>query len=97
MKDLSMVQAVLREFVRWAEERDVKALLNAGELADSLAIPSWADRFLKAVKPLLLEQDRFKILFLTKTSKECIQPLTSDPSLAEIVVVSFSINPNRVA
>ena len=26
MKDLGMVQAVLREFMRWAEERDVKAL-----------------------------------------------------------------------
>ena len=97
MKDLSMVQAALREFMRWAEERDVKALLNAGELADSLAIPSWADKFLKAVKPILVEQDRVKILFLTKAGKQCIWPLTSDPSLTKIVVASFSINPSRVA
>lgn len=97
MKDLSKVQAALREFVRWTKERDVKALLNAGELADSLAVPSWANRFLQVVKSILMGQDRVKILFLTKAGKESIWPLTGDPELVEIVVASFSINPGKVA
>ena len=97
MKDLNKVRAALREFMRWAEERDVKALLNAGELADSLAVPSWADKFLQTVKPILMGQEKVKILFLTKAGKECIWPLTGDPELAEIVVASFSINPSKVA
>ena len=69
MKDLGMVQAALRELVRWAGERNVRVLLNAGELADSLAMPSWADRFLRAVKPILVGQDRVRILFLTKAGR----------------------------
>ena len=96
LKDLGMVQAALREFVRWAGERGVRALLNAGELADSLAIPGWADRFLRAVKPILVGQEMVRILLLTKAGRESIWPLTGDPELAKVVVASFSINPSRV-
>jgi len=96
LKDLGMVQAALREFVRWAGERGVRALLNAGELADSLAIPGWADRFLRAVKPILVGQEMVRILLLTKAGRESIWPLTGDPELAKVVVASFSINPGRV-
>lgn len=97
MKDLSKLQMALREFLTWSRERGVRAILNAGELADGLAMPIWTDKFLKAVKPILAGQDDVKVLLLTKAGSENIWPLTADAELREFVVVSFSINPPKVA
>lgn len=96
LKDLSRLQMALKVFLDWCRGAGVRALLNAGELADSLAIPGWADKFLRAVKPILRGQEYVKILLVTKAGAENAWPLEADPELKGFVVASFSINPQKV-
>ena len=73
---------------------NVREVLNAGEVADSLADENSSEPFTRLVIPLFEKQDRYKLMLLTKSSKV--------DNLLEIsphnqVIVSFSLNSDPVA
>jgi spore photoproduct lyase len=82
------VQAFLDK-VDWCEE-----LLNTGELADSLMCEGNSNPFSKFIISLFKEQERHKVLFLSK-SKNIDNLLELEPSSQ--VIISFSLNADIVA
>jgi spore photoproduct lyase len=96
LKNLEEIAKNLEEFLSWATSLGLKLLLNVGELCDSLAIPEWTAKFLKICVPILKRFPGNKLLFLTKSGINNIQLLTDDPSLNEIIIMSYSLNPQPI-
>jgi spore photoproduct lyase len=91
-KPYSKIQAHLKRLFRAPSTEP--EVLNAGEVADALAGEHLNPPFSKFVIPLFEQQDKFKLLFLTKS--------TAVNNLLEInphnnVIVSFSLNAEPVA
>ncbi|MHA1580977.1 MAG: spore photoproduct lyase family protein [Candidatus Baldrarchaeia archaeon] len=100
VKDPNELVKELNQFLEWADLEGLKILMNAGELADSLAIPEWTEFIIKTVLPVLESHKNHKILFLTKGGTVHIKPLLADEvshELSNFIIVSFSLNPKRVA
>ena len=93
-KDFTQAARELDEFLTWADHHGLRLLLNTGELADSLAVPAWTERLIKLITPVLERHHR--LLLLSKAGLRHIKPLL-DHSLQDRVVVSFSLNPPKVA
>jgi len=79
---------------RFLDEEQTPAILNTGELADSLMGEGLSLPFTKLIIPIFEEQDRHKILFVTKS--------VNITNLLEMqkhnqVIMSFSLNSEEVA
>ncbi|RLF35104.1 MAG: hypothetical protein DRN03_05745 [Thermoplasmata archaeon] len=97
MKDEKLIERYLEEFLRWADDNGLITLLNTGEIADSLGVPVYVERFLKIALPILHKHPRHKILFLTKGGVRHIEVLKQIPKeMRKMFIVSFSINPQVV-
>ncbi len=70
-------------------DSDSCELLNAGELADSLMTESGRDPFSKFIVPLFEQQERHKVLLLTKST--CTKNLERLESHNQ-TIISFSLN-----
>ena len=93
-KDYDKMVKVLEEFLSWANTKGIRLLLNTGELADSLAIPSWTKEFIDKVLPILEKYKYHKVLFLSKGGTYHIKTLLEIPEdKRKYFIVSFSINP----
>jgi len=92
LKCLDELKNVLVQFLRWAENERLKVLLNTGELTDSFAIPSWANRLLSVFDEIAGESPNLKVLFVTKGGLKHIRPLIEHKAAMEYSIVSFSIN-----
>jgi len=98
LKNLTALSRELQRFLEWAEAQGLKILLNAGELADSLAVPNWIKRILDLTVPILEKFNHHKLLLLTKGGTRHIKPLIQQAErLRHYVIVSFSLNPQKVA
>lgn len=92
VKDYKKIQLHVNTFLdRW---RHTKEILNTGELADSLMWENVGDPFSKFIISLFEKQNKHKVLFLTK-STNIKNLLTVNPNSQ--VIVSFSLNANKVA
>lgn len=90
-KSIEKVEAHTRSFL---EEVTTPEILNTGELADSLMGEGLQKPFSKFIIPLFEQQDKHKVLFVTKSD--------NTKHLLEIrphnnVIVSFSLNADEVA
>jgi len=91
-KPYSKIQAhLLRLFRTLSTESEI---LNAGEVADALAGEQLDPPFSRFVIPLFEKQNRFKLLFLTKST--AVNNLLDINPHSE-VIVSFSLNAEPVA
>ena len=100
IKDPKELTNQLDRFLEWCDTEGLRLLLNAGELADSLAVPEWTELLIKTVLPVLETHKNHKILFLTKGGTRHIEPLLKDEHIRELrrfFIISFSLNPERVA
>ncbi len=82
-----------QEVREWLMAEDGNAVLNTGELSDSLA---WDDRthLSRNLVPLFAEQKRHKLLFLTKSTNIAnLRGIEPTPQ----VIVSFSLNAPEVS
>lgn len=78
---------------RWLD-REEPSVLNAGEVADSLAIPEYARVLADTVIPFFADQTRHTLLLVTKSSSvDKLLAIKSTPQ----VIVSFSLNALPVA
>jgi len=97
MKDKSLILKYLKEFLRWADNNGLKVLLNAGEVADSLGVPTYVESFLKIALPILKKHPGHKVLFLTKGGTQHIKVLNKIPdNMKDRFIVSFSVNPQII-
>jgi spore photoproduct lyase len=85
------IEDMLRELSKWFKKNNGLKILNAGELSDSLAI---TDRIIKILIQIFGEQNRNKLLLLTKSDK--INGILDLPHNKQ-TIISFSINPPEVA
>ncbi len=69
-------------------------ILNTGEIADSLMGEKSGNSFSKFITPMFEAQDKHRVLFLTKSDR--VQNLL-EVQPHEQVIVSFSLNADRVA
>ncbi len=98
IKDKHRIIKFLAEFLSWADSVGLRTLLNAGEIADSLAVPEFVRRFLEMALPILDKHPDHKILFLTKGGTKHIKVLEEiPPNMRDRFIISFSINPQAVA
>lgn len=91
IKDYEKIEAHTRRFLN---EATTPEILNTGELADSLMWEGSSKPFSKYIIPMFEEQDRHKVLFVTKSD--------NIKNLLEInphnqVIVSFTLNADEVA
>jgi spore photoproduct lyase len=91
LKPLSKMRAALDDFFKANIQAEV---LNSGEIADSLMFENGGEPFSKTAIPLFEEQDKHKILLVTKSTN--IKNLLSMDSHRQ-VIVSFSLNADPVA
>jgi len=97
MKKEKDIVTYLKEFLTWADNNGLITLLNTGEVADSLGVPDYVERFLKLALPILQEHPKHKILFLTKGGTHHIRVLEKIPKeFRDRFIVSFSLNPEPV-
>ena len=90
-KDLNKVELHTRKFL---EEVSSPEILNTGEIADSLMGEGLSQPFSKFIIPIFEEQNRHKVLFVTKSD--------NIKNLLEInphnqAIISFSLNAGEVA
>jgi spore photoproduct lyase len=90
-KDRHKVETHTRRFL---EEVTTPEILNTGEIADSLMGEGLSEPFSKFIIPIFEEQNKHKVLFVTKSDNV--------KHLLEIkphnqVIISFSLNANEVA
>jgi spore photoproduct lyase len=90
IKDRSLVESAIMSFL---ECNSPPEILNTGEVGDSL-MEEGSNPFTKFAIPLFEEQNRHKILFLTKSDR--VNHLLEIPEHKQ-TVISFSINSNSVA
>ena len=89
----------LGRFLDWADSEGLRLLLNAGELADSLAIPEWTELLIETVLPILKAHENHKVLFLTKGGTRHVEVLLRNEwmhDLSRFFIISFSVNPERI-
>ena len=91
IKDLAKVELHTRRFL---EEVTTPEILNTGEIADSLMAEGLDQPFSKFIIPIFEEQNRHKVLFVTKSDN--IKHLLEITPHNQ-VLVSFSLNANDVA
>lgn len=91
MKDLARVKGDILQFFSSVSK---PALLNSGELSDSLVFENNGGALSKHIIPMFLAQDRHKLLIVTK-SADVGKVLRTNSQ--ERVVVSFSVNAGKVA
>jgi spore photoproduct lyase len=96
LKDLEKMVKTLKEFFSWSSSIGINLLLCVGELADCLAIPKWTEIFLEKTIPIMEKYPGNKLLFLSKAGKDNIYPLLDDDQLKKFLIVSFSVNPQKV-
>jgi spore photoproduct lyase len=90
-KDYKKIELHTRRFL---EEVTTPEILNAGEIADSLMGEGLSEPFSKFIIPIFEEQNRHKILFLTK-SDNIKHLLEINPN--NQAIISFSLNADEVA
>jgi len=90
-KDYSKIELHTRRFL---EEVTTPEILNTGEIADSLMGEGLSQPFSKFIIPIFEEQNRHKILFLTK-SDNIKHLLEINPH--NQAIISFSLNADEVA
>jgi len=89
----------LGRFLDWADSEGLRLLLNAGELADSLAIPEWTSFLIETVLPVLKAHRNHRVLLLTKGGVKHAEPLLKDELIHDVrrfFIVGFSVNPERI-
>lgn len=91
VKDSEKVKSHVQSFL---QEVKTPEILNTGEIADSLMMENGANAFSNFIIPLFEEQDKHKVLFVTKSN--------NIKNLLEIdrhrqVIISFSLNALPVA
>lgn len=91
VKDYEKIELHTRRFL---EEVATPEILNTGEIADSLMGEGLSDPFSKFIIPMFEEQDRHKVLFVTK-SDNIKQLLEINPH--NQVIISFSLNADEIA
>jgi len=90
-KDYKKIELHIRRFL---EEVMAPEILNTGEIADSLMGEGLDEPFSKFIIPMFEEQDRHKVLFVTK-SDNIKHLLEINPH--NQVIISFSLNSDEVA
>jgi len=95
-KDLDKMVRTLKEFFSWLESNGIILILCVGELADCLAIPKWTEIFLEKTMPIIDKYPGNKLLFLSKAGKDNIYPLLDNNELKRFLIVSFSLNPQKI-
>ena len=88
LKDMAKVESSITSLLE-DKTSNVKEVLNAGELSDSFMTEGTDDPFSKRIMKLLEGQDRYKVLFVSKSNK--VDDLLSVPN-PENCIVSFSVN-----
>ncbi|MEB3825602.1 MAG: radical SAM protein [Desulfurococcales archaeon] len=97
MKNEKLITRYLEEFLRWADSNGLITLLNTGEVADSLGVPAYVEKFLEIALPILRKHPRHKVLFLTKGGTHHVKVLEEIPGdMRDRFIVSFSISPHVV-
>jgi spore photoproduct lyase len=91
VKDLKKVESHTRRFL---EEITIPEILNTGEIADSLMAEGSSEPFSKFIIPVFEEQNRHKVLFVTK-SDNIKHLLEINPH--NQAIISFSLNADEVA
>jgi len=91
IKDYSKIELHTKRFL---SELTTPEILNTGEIADSLMGEGLSEPFSKFIIPMFEEQDRHKVLFLTK-SDNIKHLLEINPH--NQVIMSFSLNADKVA
>ena len=91
VKDYKKIELHTRRFLG---ELTAPEILNTGEIADSLMGEGLSDPFSKFIIPMFEEQNKHKVLFLTK-SDNIKHLLEINPH--NQVIVSFSLNADEVA
>ncbi len=91
IKDLKKIELHTRRFL---EEVEVPEILNTGEIADSLMSEGSSEPFSKFIVPMFEEQNRHKVLFVTKSDN--IKHLLEINSHNQ-AIISFSLNADEVA
>jgi len=91
IKDYTKIEMHTRRFL---EEVKTPEILNTGEIADSLMGEGLEAPFSKFIIPMFEEQNRHKVLFVTKSDN--IKHLL-DINPHNQVIMSFSLNANEVA
>jgi len=91
IKDLKKIELHTRRFL---EEVATPEILNTGEIADSLMWESSSQPFSKFIIPMFEEQNRHKVLFVTK-SDNIKHLLEVNPH--NQAIMSFSLNADEVA
>lgn len=90
-KDRQKIELHTRRFL---EEVTTPEILNTGEIADSLMGESLGEPFSKFIIPMFEEQNRHKVLFVTKSDN--IKHLLEIKPHNQ-VIISFSLNSDEVA
>ena len=91
IKDLKKIELHTRRFLN---ELTTPEILNTGELADSLMSEGSSEPFSKFIVPMFEEQNKHKVLFVTK-SDNIKHLLEINPH--NQAIISFSLNANEVA
>ena len=90
-KDLTKIDSHTRRFL---EEVTAPEILNTGEIADSLMGEGLSEPFSKFIIPMFEEQNKHKVLFVTKSDniKHLLEITPHNQA-----IVSFSLNADEVA
>jgi len=91
VKDYEKIELHTRRFL---EEVTTPEILNTGEIADSLMWEGSSEPFSKFIIPMFEEQDRHKVLFVTKSDN--IKHLLEIDNHNQ-AIMSFSLNADEVA
>jgi spore photoproduct lyase len=91
IKDINKVELHTRRFL---QEVTTPEILNTGEIADSLMAEGMDQPFSKFIIPIFEEQDKHKVLFVTK-SDNIKHLLEINPH--NQAIISFSLNASNVA
>jgi len=98
MKDLAEYCRELNSFLSWADENGLRLVLNSGELCDSLAVPSWTEKFIDATLQVLERHEGHMVLLVSKGGVRHVQPLLRIPvEFRRMFIASFSLNAFSVA
>lgn len=92
VKEYCKIQKHVQSFFENDEQSN--ELLNTGELADSLMTENTREPFSKFIIPLFEQQERHKVLLLTKST--CTKNLKKIKSHAQ-TIISFSLNASNVS
>jgi len=88
IKDMEKMETAVRSLLE-DEQNKVPEILNSGELSDSLLSEESEDPFSKRILKLLECQDRYKVLFVTKSINVNNLLTVANP---ENCIISFSVN-----